>query len=317
MVAVVSVIIPVYNTERYVEQAIRSVMQQTLKEIEIIVVDDGSTDSSLNILRCLQKEDNRIRLISQSNSGQAAARNRGVEISSGQYIYFMDSDDILDCETLSRCVIRCETDGSDFVFFDAEIFSETQHLRLPFDYHRDHFLTEGVYDSCSVMLQLMQRNLFRCAPGLLFIKKEFVVEKGLVFESIHHEDELYTRLLFLMANRASYIPQPFFKRRLREESVMTTAYSEKDLQGYLSVVKKLSEYGNEPLHTPLQRQLTQMSLNMILDNVFFRCSIFPFRRRMRALITAFSYAKHLRIKTWAVLLFPVLIKISQKVFRHQ
>ena len=89
----VSVIIPVYNTEEFVEEAVRSIMNQTLQEIEIIVINDGSTDGSLSIIERLAKEDKRIRTYTQQNQGLSATRNKGNEYAQGKYIYFMDSDD--------------------------------------------------------------------------------------------------------------------------------------------------------------------------------------------------------------------------------
>ena len=91
----VSVIIPVYNTGKYLESSVSSIQEQTLQDIEIIIIDDGSTDDSPAILKKLSESDARIRLFVQSNQGQSAARNLGLDNAQGDYIYFMDSDDIL------------------------------------------------------------------------------------------------------------------------------------------------------------------------------------------------------------------------------
>ena len=95
----VSVIIPVYNTEKYVRQAVVSICRQTLKDLEIIIVNDGSTDGSMTILEELAAQDERIKLFSQENQGQSTARNRGLHHAIGEYIYFMDSDDLLESDT--------------------------------------------------------------------------------------------------------------------------------------------------------------------------------------------------------------------------
>ena len=96
----VSVIIPIYNTALYLSEALDSICNQTLKEIEIILVNDGSTDNSLEIIREYSLRDNRITYFSQPNQGQGVARNLGLSHAVGKYIYFMDSDDILSIETL-------------------------------------------------------------------------------------------------------------------------------------------------------------------------------------------------------------------------
>ena len=91
----VSVIIPVYNTEAYVEQTLRSIMGQTLRDIELIVVNDGSTDGSLSVLERIATGDDRIRLYTQPNKGLSETRNAGIARARGEFIYFMDSDDLL------------------------------------------------------------------------------------------------------------------------------------------------------------------------------------------------------------------------------
>lgn len=103
----VSVVIPVYNTE-YLRKALDSIVNQTLKDIEIICVNDGSTDGSLGILEEYKDKDSRIKIFSQENQGQGAARNYGLNEVSGKYTYFMDSDDILELNALKELYDICE-----------------------------------------------------------------------------------------------------------------------------------------------------------------------------------------------------------------
>lgn len=95
----ISIIMPVYNTEEYLEETLNSVLSQTLKNIELICIDDGSKDSSLQILRSFKKKDERIQIITQENLGAGPARNAGLKIASGSYIAFLDSDDLYPSET--------------------------------------------------------------------------------------------------------------------------------------------------------------------------------------------------------------------------
>ena len=98
----VSVIVPVYNTEKYLQKCLDSLINQTLKDIEIICINDGSTDNSENIIRMFAKEDSRIKLINQENKKQGAARNAGMKIATGEYIGFVDSDDYVDLNYFER-----------------------------------------------------------------------------------------------------------------------------------------------------------------------------------------------------------------------
>ena len=88
-----SVIMPLYNKERYVKKAIESVIAQTYRDFELIIIDDGSTDNSLEVVRGLKIEDRRLKILTQSNSGVAVARNNGVAASKGEYLCFLDADD--------------------------------------------------------------------------------------------------------------------------------------------------------------------------------------------------------------------------------
>ena len=100
---IISVIIPIYNTEEDLEECLDCILNQTFKEIEVICIDDKSEDNSLNILKNYAKEDSRIKIISfNENLGQSAARNEGIKISKGKYIYFIDSDDKIDLNTLEE-----------------------------------------------------------------------------------------------------------------------------------------------------------------------------------------------------------------------
>ena len=96
---IISVIIPVYNVENYIEKCLNSIVNQTYNNLEIIIIDDGSTDNSIAIAEKIAENDKRIRIISQVNQGVSSARNLGLDNASGEYILFIDSDDWLDLET--------------------------------------------------------------------------------------------------------------------------------------------------------------------------------------------------------------------------
>ena len=98
----VSVVIPVYNTEKYVREAVESIMNQTLRELEIIIINDGSTDNSLQVVEELAAADSRIQVYSQTNQGLSMARNAGITHAHGRYIYFMDSDDLLEKDAITN-----------------------------------------------------------------------------------------------------------------------------------------------------------------------------------------------------------------------
>ena len=125
----ISVIIPVYNVEKYLRQCLDSVVNQTLKDIEIICVDDGSTDGSLKILKDYAVKDSRIKIIKQKNKGAATARNKGLENSKGEFLYFIDSDDYLEFDAFEKIYKKItETNAEICVFKNGKYHQATGTL---------------------------------------------------------------------------------------------------------------------------------------------------------------------------------------------
>lgn len=137
--SVVSVIIPVYNNEAFVERCIRSVMEQTYKELEIIVINDGSKDRSLDTLSRLAAEDSRIRLLNQENAGVAAARNRGLDTATGEYLTFVDGDDYISPEYIRNLYESANKQDADMIICGLKyVDEEGKVLRtlIPGEYRR-------------------------------------------------------------------------------------------------------------------------------------------------------------------------------------
>lgn len=128
----ISVIVPVYNTEKYLAESLDSVIRQTFKDIEIICVDDGSTDNSSNILSKYAKKDSRIKVISQKNQGVITARNNAIKQAEGDYIYTLDSDDVIDETTLEKSYKAIIAGKGDIITCRIMCFGEqNEEMRLP------------------------------------------------------------------------------------------------------------------------------------------------------------------------------------------
>src|SRR4026207_904759 len=136
----VSIIIPVYNAEKYIEQTIRSVLKQTLEDFEIIILNDGSKDNSGSIIKRLQEEDKRIIYIPKSNTGVSDTRNTGINRASGKYLAFLDADDLWKPDNLEEKINALKQTGKKWVFSDLEniyeedntLFSERKNFK-PFN----------------------------------------------------------------------------------------------------------------------------------------------------------------------------------------
>ncbi len=312
----VSVVIPVYNTEAYLEEAVRSIMNQTLKEIEIIIIDDGSTDTSLSLIKRLAVEDQRITWSSQSNMGQSVARNVGIERAKGDYIYFMDSDDFLEEDALRSCLQMADQDHVDFLLFNADFLVEQSDRNVQIDYKKP-VLDEGViYSGHSILAELIEQRAYRCSPCMHFIRLNHIKSIPLYFyPGIIHEDELFSALLYMNSQRVAYLPVVYFKRRLRPNSVMTSSYSLKNVNSYLVVGEQLLLFSRNLKGNGAK--LVYRLISYILDPNIYRANILPFRERreiFRSCIVS-RLTRFISVKTCLVLLFPLSIQLKGYVTR--
>ena len=120
----ISVIIPVYNAEKYLEKCLDSILQQTFREIEVICVDDGSQDASKQILRRYASQDARVIVVEQKNMYAGVARNRGMELAKGKYLIFLDADDFFHPDMLRRAYACSEQYRADITIFNVKCFSD-------------------------------------------------------------------------------------------------------------------------------------------------------------------------------------------------
>ena len=237
----VSIIIPVYNVEKYLEQCIESAVNQTLDNIEIIAINDGSTDNSLQILEEYSEKYKFFKVINQKNRGLSATRNRGLKEARGKYIYFLDSDDYIDKNTLSICFEKAEKYNLDIVTFDADIFIESKmdKINVHGDYDREKRLESIVIDKNQFYNYAIKNRGFRVPVWLNFYRTEFLNEKEIEFvEGIIHEDELHSLQSFVLAEKVMYLPKKLFYRRIREASIITSKITLKNVEGIFTVAEE-------------------------------------------------------------------------------
>lgn len=307
----VSVIMPVYNTEEFVGEALNSVRLQTLREIEIIVINDGSTDGSLRVLEQLAAEDSRIRLYSQPNAGQSVARNNALKFATGDYIYFMDSDDIIEPDTFQVCVQKCEAQNLDFVFFDADILNKESKLAVPLLYNRSNCMDETeMYPGTLAMQKQLHARSYTPSPCLSLIRTAYLRKLKLRFHpGIIHEDQLFNALLYVQAGRVAYINRRFFKRRFREASTMTQRFSWRNIKGYLTVTEELLRFKKQSASDE-QKQIIDALLRQMLDDVVWSSYVLPLRQRVNLLLLCFQrqYSRYVSSRTFASMLAKSFIR---------
>ena len=252
----VSVIIPIYNVEKYLRKCLDSIVNQSLKDIEIICINDGSTDNSMSILEEYQKKDKRIQVYSQVNLGQSAARNKGINIANGECVYFMDSDDKLDTTALEYCYNELTKNNLDILYFDAEVFFDNDELKDKYKHMIGTYKRESTYNEIYTGLKLFsllkKQNKYRVSPCLQFLSRKFLLENSINFiNGIIYEDNLFSFKCLLNAQRVSHRNIPFFKRRIREDSTTTKPLTWKNFYGYFICFIEMS---NLALKYPMSKE---------------------------------------------------------------
>lgn len=231
----VSVVVPCYNVEQYVGDALDSLLSQTYRRIEIICLDDGSTDQTAEVLKRYATLHDNISAILNNNHHQGWERNKGMKLAKGKYLYFMDSDDILAPEAITELVLFAEQNETDIIYFEADSFYETDELKLKFPayeslYHRKHAFP-SIYNGEDLYFRQRKRGGMIISPCLQFIRKEFVDKAKVSFPELPTwEDNIFTIDTLLAAKRVLVLPNRYYRRRVRPGSTMTaTAVAERNV----------------------------------------------------------------------------------------
>ena len=282
----VSVILPIYNV--------------ALKEIEIIAVNDGSTDHSEEIIRKYMQQDSRISYFYQENQGQSVARNLALQHAIGDYIYMMDSDDVLgDPNALQIYYEYAEKYKADFIFFDGDTFSEDNANRTTWNTKRTHLVEENIPYEGEYLLNLMlDKSVHNCVVWLLLIDRNYLNHIGLKFyPGIIHEDELFTTILTLQSHSIYCLKQSFIKHRIRSASTMGLRYTKRNMNCYLTVIDELFKFQD----SPIIRKFAKYTLSKI----FYTGHQIPFTEKLGVFWRAAKsgYLKYIGIKSSFVFWF--------------
>ncbi|MBP1570376.1 MAG: glycosyltransferase [Oscillospiraceae bacterium] len=230
----VSVIIPVYNAEKYLSQCVESVVNQTFKDIEIILVNDGSKDTSGTLCDKWSAKDNRIKVIHKQNSGPAATRNMGTKAATGSWILYLDSDDWYENDTLIDTLLSfADKKDSDIVCFNYRRYFENSRTYSDVLCHAE---SEDVSPS-----YLVDNKIFTSSPCLKLIKHSIITENDIYFEEgVLSEDIEFNAKFLLATDKISFCEECVYVYRARENSI-TTSISKKHVDDLVYIIYKMSQ----------------------------------------------------------------------------
>lgn len=227
----VSIVVPVYNSELYLRQCLSSITNQTYENLEIICIDDGSTDNSLSIIKECQKSDLRISIITQQNCGVSAARNHGLKQAKGEFLWFVDSDDFLDLDAVENVLYLFNNEKIDFISFGYRIIDEQSNRIIGKNLIYDN---KRLFTSKSDWIIYLNLTVWSKVFRTSFLKKHdlFFPENILNEDISHHWLSIpYTNTL-LIANKILY------NYRIRENSI-TSKYRQKQRGLAFNLLKNL------------------------------------------------------------------------------
>ena len=234
----ISVIIPCYNVWKYVGFCLDSVINQSLSNIEIICINDGSYDDTLPILLEYASKDSRITVLSKKNGGLSSARNDGLAIAKGDYVYFLDSDDAIASTCFEELYKTLQENELDLLLFPGVVHYETPTLETELEANRYYYYLDlpkaGPCSGPSLLCWLTDHRAFRSNVNMQIAKRSFLNDTSAHFkDGILHEDNLYTFQTILRARRAMRINSPLFVRRYRHDSIMTSRVTSNNVVGFL------------------------------------------------------------------------------------
>ncbi len=233
----VSVIVPVYNVERYFHQCMNSLMYQTLKNIEIILVDDGSPDNCSAMCDAYAEQDKRVKVVHQQNSGAGTARNTGMDIARGEYLYFMDGDDWLDLNAMNILYDRAKrTDAEVVVFSHNEYDNQTGKTSQRGKFGRK--LCRSIFSISDVRGGLL--DIVKPAVWNKFYLLSFVKEKNIRFQDLDSCNDVYFSLFSLIiAMRIICVNYPLITWRKNQDDGITSKRGE-SWRGLFAAFDKLT-----------------------------------------------------------------------------
>lgn len=239
----VSIVVPVYNVEEYLEKCLNSIVNQTYKNLEIVCIDDGSPDHSINILNKFAEKDNRIKIIRQKNKGLSGARNTGIKNSSGKYITFVDSDDWIEKNMIELLLKKAESENLDLVICGRNHikYSEIKSIGLN---KIDKILSGRILNGKEYFLEITSKtNLFTASAYNKLYLLEKIKKENLNFpEGRIYEDLLFIFKYLYFSKRVNIIDKALYNYVVSRENSITYQLNKNDIRDTEYTLKQVEDF---------------------------------------------------------------------------
>lgn len=315
-----SIIIPVYNVEQYLADCLDSVLAQDYTgSYEVICINDGSTDSSLEILKQYANKNEIIKIIDQENKGLSGARNRGLKEAIGEYVFFLDSDDWIETntlQTLSASIVANE----DIIAFNGRRYFEDGRQEDEDEGIEEKKMTGWEYYN---KYALQSRKFHFVCVVLRLYRKDFLLKNKLFFEEdIYHEDNLFTPLACYNAKVVKAIPSTLYVYRIRKGSITQTV-GIKHLRDRMEVANQLSDFFIPK--TDIDKSVVYREIAGAYFSIFMPDKVDIYNREYDTIKSIISWTSYKTVSTYPrhrriyhllrinVRLFHLYLKIEEKI----
>lgn len=246
----VSVVIPIFNGEEFIEKCLDSVVRQTMSDVEILCIDDGSFDLTPEILAKYAALDPRIRVITQTNMGLSSARNTGIREARGKYIYFLDSDDSIRANALATLAEFAHSHELDVVYFNTTPFYEDEAIVKVFQSYFAYCKRSGEYPGIrtgrELFVEMVSNDDWKPMVWIQFYRREFLNKFNIWFlEGLRFEDNAFSFEVAMNAQRVAWIPESLHHYLIRTQSIMSSDHDEKHLLEALAIYQHMAKIAGE------------------------------------------------------------------------
>ena len=268
MSTLVSIVIPVYNVEKYIEKCINSLLAQTYQNLEIILIDDGSNDNSLILLQRYAETDERIKLFQQKNQGAAIARNYGLRVANGNYVIFLDSDDYFDEKLIELSVKKAEKYDADITIFQAEAFDNVTGMICPLN---DKIKKSPQYLNETFCYKNIKNDIFNSfliAPWNKLYKKSFLDKHKFEFQNIKRtNDLLFTSETLVKANKIILLDEILVHYRTGLSSNLQSGNQKTPLEFYKALYELKRYLEKNKLYVEVEKSYQKMVFDVFCYNL--------------------------------------------------